>query len=132
MRFARNLLGLRMQRADSRIHAAFETRARELAERLRDERGVAARTRVIILEQLRRGNANMPAVAKTMVMSVATLRRRPTGLPAPPPLPPAPGDALPSPPQAAARAVRAVKSATVAEAIGEREGARAIMERKCR
>lgn len=51
----------------------------------------------------------------------------PTGLPAPPPLPPAPGDALPSPPQASARAVRAVKSATVAEAIGEREGARAII-----
>ena len=55
-----------MQRADSRIHAAFETRAKELADRLRDERGIATRTRVIILEQLRRGNANMPAVAKTM------------------------------------------------------------------
>jgi AraC-like DNA-binding protein len=30
-----------MQRADSRIHAAFETRAKELADRLRDERGIS-------------------------------------------------------------------------------------------
>jgi AraC-like DNA-binding protein len=74
--FPRGWLALPMRRADPNIHLAFEARARELAERLRDQRGVAARVREVVFSHLRAGNANMASVASTMAMSVATLRRR--------------------------------------------------------
>ncbi len=74
--YPRELLALPMHRADPNIHLAFEARARELAERLRDQQGVAARVREVVFSHLRAGNANMASVASTMAMSVATLRRR--------------------------------------------------------
>jgi AraC-like DNA-binding protein len=74
--FPRDFLALPMRRADSNIHLAFETRAKELAERLRGQQGVAGRVREVVFAHLRAGNANMAAVASTMAMSVATLRRR--------------------------------------------------------
>lgn len=74
--FPRELLALPMRRADPNIHLAFETRARELAERLRGQQGVAGRVREVVFAHLRAGNASMASVASAMAMSVATLRRR--------------------------------------------------------
>jgi AraC-like DNA-binding protein len=74
--FPRNLLALPMRRADPTIHLAFETRARELAERLRGQQGIAGRAREVVFAHLRAGNASMASVASAMAMSVATLRRR--------------------------------------------------------
>jgi len=74
--FPRSLLALPMRLADPNVHIAFEARARELAERLRGQQGIAGRAREIVFAQLRAGNASMASVAKAMAMSVATLRRR--------------------------------------------------------
>jgi AraC-like DNA-binding protein len=74
--FPRELLALPMRRADPNVHLAFETRARELAERLRGQQGVAGRAREVVFAHLRAGDASMAAVASAMAMSVATLRRR--------------------------------------------------------
>jgi AraC-like DNA-binding protein len=74
--FPANLLALPMRRADPNIHLAFETRARELAERLRGQQGIAGRVRELVFAHLRAGNASMASVASAMAMSVATLRRR--------------------------------------------------------
>jgi AraC-like DNA-binding protein len=74
--FPAQLLAAPMRRADPNIHFAFEARARELAERLRGQRGTADRVREIVFANLRAGNAGMGFVAGAMAMSVATLRRR--------------------------------------------------------
>ena len=74
--FPANLLALPMRRADPNIHFAFETRAKELAERLRGQQGIAGRVREVVFAHLRAGNASMASVASAMAMSVATLRRR--------------------------------------------------------
>jgi AraC-like DNA-binding protein len=74
--FPTKLLAVPMRHAEPLIYLAFETRAKELAERLRDQQGVAARVREVVFAQLRAGNASMASVASAMVMSVATLRRR--------------------------------------------------------
>jgi AraC-like DNA-binding protein len=72
----RSVLAAPMRRADPNVHIAFETRARELAERLRGQQGVASRAREIVFAQLRGGKTNMASVAGAMALSVATLRRR--------------------------------------------------------
>jgi AraC-like DNA-binding protein len=74
--FPAHLLAVPMRRADPKIHFAFEARARELAERLRGQRGTADRVREVVFANLRAGNADMGSVAGAMAMSVATLRRR--------------------------------------------------------
>jgi AraC-like DNA-binding protein len=74
--FPASLLALPMLRAHPTIHIAFETRARELAERLRGQQGVAGRVREVVFAHLRAGDASMASVARAMAMSVATLRRR--------------------------------------------------------
>jgi AraC-like DNA-binding protein len=74
--FPAHLLALPMRRADPKIHFAFETRARELAERLRSQQSTADRVREVVFTNLRAGNAGMGSVANAMAMSVATLRRR--------------------------------------------------------
>jgi AraC-like DNA-binding protein len=74
--FPRELLASPMRRADPNVHLAFETRAKEIAERLRGQQGVAGRAREVVFAHLRAGNANMAAVASAMATSVATLRRR--------------------------------------------------------
>jgi AraC-like DNA-binding protein len=70
------LLALPMRRANPNFHLAFETRAKELADRLRDQQGIASRVREVVVAHLRAGNADMASVASKMAMSVATLRRR--------------------------------------------------------
>ena len=74
--FPRSLLAVPMRLADPNVHLAFETRAKELAERLRGQQGVAGRAREIVFAHLRAGDASMASVARSMAMSVATLRRR--------------------------------------------------------
>jgi AraC-like DNA-binding protein len=74
--FPASLLALPMRRADRVIHFALETRAKELAERLRGQQGIAGRVRELVFAHLRAGNAGMEFVAGAMAMSVATLRRR--------------------------------------------------------
>lgn len=74
--FPASFLALPMRLADPNVHIAFEARARELAERLRGQQGIAGRARGIVFAQLRAGNASMNSVARAMAMSVATLRRR--------------------------------------------------------
>jgi AraC-like DNA-binding protein len=74
--FARSLLARPMQRANRSIHIAFETHAKELAERLRGQQGAAGRVREVVLARLRSGRCSMASVARAMGMSIATLRRR--------------------------------------------------------
>jgi len=74
--FPRHLLALPMRLADPNVHIAFEARAKELAERLRGQQGIAGRVREVVFTHLRAGNASMASVASAMAMSVATLRRR--------------------------------------------------------
>ena len=73
---SRSSLETPMRRANAKFHVAFEAHAKELTERLRDQQSVAGRTRVVVLAQLRSGQAGMTSVARAMGMSVATLRRR--------------------------------------------------------
>jgi AraC-like DNA-binding protein len=74
--FPRRLLDLPMRRADARLSVAFESRVREIAERLRAQQGVAGRARELVFERLRSGQSDMASVASAMALSVATLRRR--------------------------------------------------------
>jgi AraC-like DNA-binding protein len=74
--FPQRLLDTPMRRADPNLQFAFETRARELIERLRVHQGVVGTVRDVILRQLRSGHSSMRSVAQAMAMSPATLRRR--------------------------------------------------------
>ena len=74
--FTRSSLEMPMRRANATFHVAFEAYAKELAERLRGQQSVAGRAREVVLTQLRSGASGMSSVARTMGMSVATLRRR--------------------------------------------------------
>ncbi len=72
----RAALDLPMLHANRALHAAFELRADVLLSRLREDVYAAARVRGIVLGQLCGGDTSMDAVARKMVMSAATLRRR--------------------------------------------------------
>jgi AraC-like DNA-binding protein len=74
--FDRRLLSLPMRRADASVSMEFEAQARALAERLRDEQGLAARVGEIVFSRLRSGQSSMASVAGVLAVSVATLRRR--------------------------------------------------------
>ncbi len=74
--FDRSLLARPMQGANPNIHLAFETHAKDLADRLRVQQGVAGRAREIVLAELRTGRSSMASVARKLATSVATLRRR--------------------------------------------------------
>jgi AraC-like DNA-binding protein len=78
--FDRRHLDRPMARANEDLREAFETYARELSERLgpgSSSRGrVRARARDVVVDQLRRGEMCMEAVAASLAMSVPTLRRR--------------------------------------------------------
>jgi AraC-like DNA-binding protein len=74
--FDRSSLEAPMRSANAKFHVAFEAHARELAERLRGRQGVASRVREVVLAQLRSGNFSMASVARSLGLSVATLRRR--------------------------------------------------------
>jgi AraC-like DNA-binding protein len=71
---SRTHLELPMVRAEPAIQAAFETRARELSERL--GAGIRQQVTDLIVIQLRTGRISMRSLARGLSMSVATLRRR--------------------------------------------------------
>jgi AraC-like DNA-binding protein len=74
--FPRRVLAQPMRRAAAHLHIAFETRTKELVDRLRVHQGVAGRVRDVVLSQLRGGESSMNSVARALAMSPATLRRR--------------------------------------------------------
>jgi AraC-like DNA-binding protein len=67
-------LDLPARGANARMHAAFESYARELSER--SALGTRSRVRDAIVERLGTGEMCMEAVAAALAMSVPTLRRR--------------------------------------------------------
>lgn len=74
--FVRSHLDAPLALAHPGLKLAFELHANELLQRLRREESLGGRVRRVILERLAAREVDMPAIARTMAMSVATLRRR--------------------------------------------------------
>ncbi len=72
--FPRAALELPMNSADRRFHFAFDMYAQQLLERI--PQTVAGRARQVAVAELRGGQLSMASVARTLGMSVPTLRRR--------------------------------------------------------
>jgi len=73
--FSRSRLDQPMLRAQPVVQAAFESRARELSERL-GAAGMRHQIMELVMAQLRTGRVSMSGLAREFAMSVATLRRR--------------------------------------------------------
>lgn len=71
----RGWLNTPMIRANPRIAAAFELHARYILDKLEQTDTVGGKTRAVVLSKLRQGDVGMKSVARTLTMSVATLRR---------------------------------------------------------
>jgi AraC-like DNA-binding protein len=63
-----------LRSANAKMHAAFETYARELSQRM--SAGIRGQTREIVVAELRTGEVCMESVAAALSTSVPTLRRR--------------------------------------------------------
>lgn len=74
--FTREHLNAPMSHAHAGLQAAFEMHASTMLERLRRADGIGGRVRQLLVEQLRAGDVSMGSIARTLAMSVATLRRR--------------------------------------------------------
>jgi AraC-like DNA-binding protein len=65
-----------MSHANPGLQAAFEMHAQTLLERLKRREGVGGRVRQLLVQQLPAGDVSMASLARSLGMSVATLRRR--------------------------------------------------------
>ena len=65
-----------MSSANPGLQAAFEMHASQLLERLKRREGVGGRVRQLLVQQLPAGDVSMASLARSLGMSVATLRRR--------------------------------------------------------